>query len=434
MYSSIMRGSTFSMLYKNTQLKKAPNSLIKNLMNFKFSNFNKKIFSLKNSFIKTQYRKFSEAETESRKTLYLNEQEAYQMNEHDRMITQLTSNVVPMTSLPKFMKELLEYCFLLSKYKDYVSGWTYVSKFFAENLKNFTNEDLEHYANLFCLTGYSGHNETFWSEVGQEILNRTLSKDGVLNYINMFSVNNVMSKEFLTQLVRKLENFELKNYTEFILLAGDLGLMNYPNTDPIWESILANVENQEVHIKDFSPACLIKAAVSLKVNVQRDSIFYENVRVYFLSNFKSIQPEYIPYVCQDFVKLYPPSVSDLVQLISQSFPAVTNASEYAKFEFYKLIFQWCRENPNLRNELDNNKNIIGQNFVVPSTQLLTDFANYQSQLEVLKDLEQVEALHESFWLKYATPLGFNTSFAQNVAHHGINNYEALRTISENLKI
>jgi hypothetical protein len=434
MYSSIVKGSTFSTLYKNIRLKKATTGLIKNIMNFKFSTCNKKIFSLKNSFIKTQSRKFSEAETESKKTIYLNQQEAHMMNEHDRMITQLTSNVVPMTALPKFMKELLEYCFLLSKYKDYVVGWTYISKFFAENLKNFTNEDLEHYTNIFCLTGYQGHNDTFWSDVGQEILNRTLSKDGVLNYINLFAVNQVMSNEYLTQLVRKLENFQLNNYSDFILLAGDLGQMNFPKNDTIWETILANIESKDIQIKDFSPPYLIKAAISLKQNVQRDSPFYENVRNYFLSNFKSIQAEYIPSVCQDFVKLNPPSVSDLVQLISQSFPSVSSASDYAKFEFYKLILQWCQENSSLRTELENSKNIIGQNFVVPTMQLLKDFADYQSQLKTLKHLEEIEALHESFWVKYATPLGFNTAFAQSVAHHGIYNYDALRTINENLKI
>jgi hypothetical protein len=434
MYSSIMRGSTFSMFYKSTQLKRASSGLIKNFMNFKFTTSNKKIVSFKNSFNKIQYRNFSEAETESKKTVYLNQQEAYMMNEHDRMITQLTSNVVPMNALPKFMRELLEYCFMLSKYKDYVRGWTYVSKFFAENLKNFTNEDLEHYASIFCLTAYAGHNDTFWSEVGQEILNRTLHKDAVLNYITLFSVNPVMSTEYITQLVRKLENFQLKNYSDFIILAGDLGLLNFPKNDPIWETILANVENQEVQAKDFSPAYLLKAANSLKENVQRDSPFYENVRVYFLNNFKTIQAELLPSVCLDFVKLVPPSAQDLVQLISQSLPALANASEYAKLEFYKLILQWCQEHSSLRTELENNKQILGQNFVVPTTQLLTDFANYQSQLKTLKDPEQVEALHESFWVKYAPTLGFNTAFAQSASQHGIYNFEALSTINENLKI
>jgi hypothetical protein len=380
-------------------------------------------------------RSFSESESEeNKKTLYLNQQEAYMMNEHDRMIVQLTSSVVPMTALPKFMRELLEICFMLSKYKDYVKGWDLVAKFLVQNLKNFTNEDLEFYVGVFCLTRYEGSSADFWSVVGQEILTRSLGKQSVMNLINFFVIAECMEVEFITKMVRKLETFELKDYNDFILLAGDLGHVNYPAEDPIWETILSNVENYEVQAKDIPATYLLRAANALKARVQRDSPFYEKVRVYFLNNFKSIQAEYIPVLCKEFVKLTPPRAEDFVQIVLQSLPALSNATQYAKFEFYKIILEWCSQNPNLRADLLNNKQNLGQSFVVPSAELVAEFNKYQSDLSNLKDGLQIEALHENFWLKHAQSVGFNTAFAQSAAVDGIFNYEALSSIEKNLKI
>jgi hypothetical protein len=437
MYSSLMKGST---LFKSSGLI-SNRFLLKKFLRFSFStksqsfitklSFKNTIKNIHNShnFYTLGRRNFS-SEGANETTLYLSEHEAYLLNEHDRMVVQLTNNVVGSPSLPKFMKELVEICYLLSKYKEYIKGWNYVTKFFSDNLKNFSNDELLFYVGIFSLTNiYAGKIE-FWQPIGDEILNRSLNKESTLKLINYFSLCGYNNKDFWTAILRKANSFDLKEYKELIQLAGDLNTVTFVENDPIYENILSKLENQEIKILSDLPATyILRAANLLKERTNRNSVLYENVKDFFLKNFRSIQSEFIGIFCEEFVKLSPPNTTDLVNLITQAIPHLSNASKYAKYEFYHVIMRWCVKYPDLISALNTQKLA---NFNVPTQQMVSEFDKLQNDI-ILSDFSKGKSLANSFWVKHSQAIGLDSAFAELNTTHGGYQIHAMEEAKKGLK-
>src|SRR5690242_12091713 len=87
----------------------------------KYTNINNK--NLNNQITKKICKNFTSENVKGNEIkVYLSDTEAYYINEHDRSILLLDSNSVSKSSLAKFMKELLDHCYYLSKYYSNMKG------------------------------------------------------------------------------------------------------------------------------------------------------------------------------------------------------------------------------------------------------------------------------------------------------------------------
>ena len=392
-------------------------------------------FFPKFSFVKTNnlFKALQKKSFSEEKTFHLDQSEAYLWNEHDRMVVQLNSNVVPMTALPKFMKELLEICIVLNKYRDYVKGWDYAAKFFHENLKNFTNEDLYFYISAMALNNYPATISNFYSDIGKEVLSRTLDKNIVLDLMSSFLLSHSNDQEFWIGIVRKVEGYTNLQYEDNIRLAALLGETQISASDPIWETILSKVENSNVVKGDIPLTYYLRAAYALKQRVQRDSPFYSNVIIFVEKNIKSVPADFVASFLNLWTKFKGTIPSDVVEILGQTFPLLKNATDYGKFEFYKLVFDLCLENPNLRNTLESSKAKIGENFFVPSSSFITDYGNYVSQATTYKS-DALKKAHERFWSTHAQKIGLKESQAIAYSTIGFTNFDTMTDLSKNIKL
>ena len=387
------------------------------------SNFNK--FSYTSAF-----KNFSESQQSNERTFYFTEQEAYSMNEHDSMIVQLDSGSVPLTTLPKFMKELAEYCFLLSKYKEYLKGWNYVSNFFYSNLTNFTNEDFKFYTAILSYTLYNGNQEDFWEKISTEFTRRTWDKSTFLELINCFNIVKVTGHSFWKTVVDKLQNYSLDNFREYVLITAILGTVEYTAEDPIWATLLSKLENEEIKEETFDLAMVMRAAVSIKERLpERKTGFYDKIKRHFEDNFNSFSPDALYSILNEYIKLFEPNgeeVSKYVILISDKIGA---ANDSMRFGFIHQLLILCNTYSEIIPTLNQNKHILPNTFAIPTQEMVRDYAKALNEAIYNPiNTEKGDETYYKFWEKYAEILGLNVDFAKEMLINGAANYEAISEI------
>jgi hypothetical protein len=383
------------------------------------SNFTK--FSYKPTF-----KTFSESQQSNERTFYFTEQEAYSMNEHDRMILQLDSGSVPLTTLPKFMKELGEYCFLLSKYKEYTKGWKYVSNFFYSNLTNFTNEDFIFYTAILSYTLYRGNQEDFWEKIAEEFSRRTWDKKSFLELVNCFNISGVKGHSFWKTVVDKLNNYSLDTFTENILIAAILGNVEYTAEDPIWATLLSRLENEEIKEETFDLAMVMRAAVSIKERLpERKTGIYDKIKRHFEDNFSNFPPDALYSIFNEYIKLFEPNgeeVSKYVILIADKIGA---ANDYMRFGFIHQLLILCNKYREIIPTLNQNKHILPNSFAIPTDEMVGDYAQaLNATIYNPNNLQKGAETYYKFWEKYAEIIGLNVDFAKDMLINGPANYEA----------
>lgn len=387
--------------------------------------------SLRSKFGLSSIKFFSESTAEGPK-LFLTQQEAYILNEHDRMLIQLNSNSVPLTVMPKFMKELAQYCYSLSKYKQYIKGWQYVAKFFSENLKNFTNEELFTYLFIFAYTKYLGENyPRFWDEVCEEVLSRTLNKEDYLDFLKALNLVEYKNQDVVSKLVSKLDSYTM-DYTDNLRLGVYLESLYDNKSDPIWEKILSAVENKDIVLEKLPTAFIFNFVNVMKTHVSRDSPLYAKVDQFYHQNFNSLHPEDALAVNIAYVSLNKFSTEELADIIVQTVRKIVNATEYSRFYYYTTILHWCVNHPKLIDALLAHKDSFPGNFVIPTKSLVNDFADLVNQISSQGIAQNAEghSLIQKFSEKYAEQIGYKVSFAQQAFADGFFNIEAITKLKE----
>jgi hypothetical protein len=427
MLSSWKNMLIFKPIFNNSQIKFFTlNMYNQRFLNMKFLPFSSQVTN------KLAYSKSNKKFSGTRQKIYLNQQEAYILNEHDRMCVQLSSNSVPMTNLPKFMRELTEYCYLLSKYKEYIKGWNYIFTFYSQNLSNFSIEDLEFYVEIFSVTNY--YEEKLWMNTLEEILKRPLDKQRVLSFLLKLSLTNFRYDEIFSRFARKVEEFEL-NYEDSLALSYCFGILYENKNDPIWERLLSNLENSEIIInKKSTLSALLNSVIIFKRQVNRDSPFYGKVIDYFNNNFDSIHPEDVVYSTMYFTEITSPNSEEIVRLIVRSLEKMTSASEFAKFFFYKNVLNWCVKDVSIITALNSAKNLLPSDFIIPTTNLIKDYDQFDSKMKELGPIlsEERHSLNQNFWISNADKIGFNSASAQHYYLNGVADYESVKQVRESL--
>jgi hypothetical protein len=396
---------------------------------FFFRNFSKMGTKIKlfpkicflNSFLKLQpKRHFSETVK-----LNLDQRESYLWNEHDRMIVQLDNNVVPLTSLPKFMKELIEICNSLNRYIDYIKGWDYAAKFFHQNLKNFNNEDFSFYVIVLAYNNFNLESQNIWPEIETELLSRTLDKQTVINLMSNLVHCEFVSQDFWPTALRKVEAYNNLIYEDYITLANILDATGLTINDPIWETILSQVENSAVPNKiNFPITYLPRAVLALQKNTKRDSSFYAVIINYLDQNINNVPSAFLGIFLELYQKIKKFNNSELATLILQTFPLAQKDKSYGKFVFYEFVFKSCVLNSGLRNTLESLK--LPEGFVLPSASFIGEYGKYLNELEVSKP-EAHEKIVENFWAIHSQNIGVRVSQAITYSLYGL--FES-NTISE----
>jgi hypothetical protein len=382
-------------------------------------------FKFTNSFIPK--RSFSETVK-----VNLNQREAYLWNEHDRMIVQLDNNVVPLTSMPKFMKDLMEICRLLNKYITYISGWDYVAKFFHQNLKNFNNEDFYNYVLIFAYNNFNLESQNIWPEIEKELLSRTLDKQTVINLMSNLIHCEHISQDFWPAVLRKVEAYNNLNYENYITLANILDATRIESNDPIWETILSQVENSPIPNKiDFPITYFPRAFLALKKNTQRDSPFYSNIVNYLDQNIDKVPSDFLAIFLELYQKIKNFDTSDLAKLIAQTFSLSQRGSMYGKFKFYEFVFESCVKNSGLRNALEGLR--LPEDFVLPSNSFIGEYGKYLNDLEISKPDCQ-EKIVENFWSTHSQNLGVKVSQAVNYTLFDLFENNTIKETHESLKL
>jgi hypothetical protein len=283
---------------------------------------------------------------------------------------------------------------------------------------------MEFYIINLTMTQYRGDDVSLWTDLGGEILSRTLTKEYLLNIANLFSICDTMDGKFWNGLVRKIEEAGLRDYKDCIILSHALGKVKYTADDPVWSSILTIVENEKVNVKDLPSTFVLSASNEIKSRVNRDSPFFTNVREYYINNLSVVNPDHAYIFLKEFVKFDTQKNSDLLELVKLTLPIVKGATKYALFEYYKVILEWCLQYSGFRNELEKHK-VSFESLNVPSAAFVSQYEEYTRRVSNLTDLNEVESVHEKFWVDHANSLGFTPAFASTYSTQGIFNYESL---------
>jgi hypothetical protein len=376
-------------------------------------------------------KQFSESEQfqsqKQERTFYFTEQEAYSMNEHDRMILQLDSSSVPLTTLPKFMKELAEYCFFLSKYKEYTKGWKYIGNFFYSNLSNFTNEDFKFYVLIFGYTFYRGGNEDFWEKISNEFLRRNFDKVTFLELLNSFNLAELKSHSFWKSAVEKLGNYSFDTFQENIEIAAILGNVEYTADDPIWEQLLVRLENEEVKEGTFDLAMVVKAANSFKEKLpERKTQFYEKIRRHVEDNFSTFSPDALYSIFGEYLRLFDLNGDEVSKYVILIVDKIGAANDYMRFGFIHQLLLLCKRFPEIIPTLNQNRHILPNNFTIPTEEIVNNYSEVIN--ETLFSNAKGEESYNKFWERYSESFGFNVDFAKDMLVTGAAHYEAFKEI------
>jgi len=374
---------------------------------------------------------FSESQR-SERTFYFTEQEAYSMNEHDRMILQLDSSSVPLTTLPKFMKELAEYCYLLSKYKEYTKGWKYVSNFFYSNLSNFTNEDFKFYVKVLAYTLFLGSKEDFWSKISEEFLKRNWDKQSLLELMNCFNLVQIKSHSLWKPVVDRLKtsSFSYDAFEDNTMVAAILGNVDYTAADSIWEMLLSKLENQEIKEETFDLSMVIKAASSIKLRLpERKTAFYDKVRRHIEDNFNNFQPNALYSIFTEYLKLFELNSEEVSKYVIQIVDKIGAANDYMRFGFCHQLLTLCKKYPDIIATLKENKHALPNNFYIPTEEMVNQYyAVIEESILNGRNLSKANESYNQFWEKYCDSLGFNLDFAKDMFINGAANYTAIQEI------
>lgn len=378
-------------------------------------------------------KKFSESSEQAQsqggeRTFYFTEQEAYSMNEHDRMILQLDSSSVPLTTLPKFMKELTEYCFMLSKYKEYTKGWKYVGNFFYSNLSNFTNEDFKFYTKIFAYTLFTGGKEDFWGKISEEFTRRNWDKSSFLELLNCFNLAQVKSHAIWKNVSEKLNNYSLDTFQENVLVAAILGNVEYTAEDPIWEQLLVKLENEDVKEGKFDLALVIKAANSIKERLpERKTVFYEKIKQHVDDNFNTFSPDALYSIFGEYLRLFNLNGEEISKYVILIVDKIGAANDYMRFGFIHQLLLLCKRYPVIITTLNENRHILPNNFVVPTQEIVDSYNNVVSEAMFSINEKRVESYNQ-FWERYSETFGFNVDFAKDMLINGFANRDAMSEI------
>jgi hypothetical protein len=380
-------------------------------------------------------KKFSESADQSsqrsERTFYFTEQEAYSMNEHDRMILQLDSSSVPLTTLPKFMKELAEYCYVLSKYKEYTKGWKYLGNFFYSNLSNFTNEDFKFYSQIFAYTLFKGTKEDFWEKISEEFSRRNWDKESFLDLINCFNLSQVKSHAFWKSIVEKSRNYTIDTFQENCMIAAILGNVQYTADDAIWEQLLSKLELEEIKEGTFDLAVVINAANSIKEKLpERKTELYEKIRKHVEENFNTFSPDALYSIFGEYLKLFDLNGEEVSRYVIQIADKIGLANDYIRFGFIHQLLLLCKRFPEIIPTLTQNRHILPNNFVVPTEEMVHNYSDAISQT-MMSDIDKGAVSFNQFWEKYSESFGINVDFAKDMFVTGVANYNAISEIFTN---
>ncbi len=432
MYSNLSRKAINS-LTKNS-LTSLPSFYQVSLRSFFLLNRFNSSKNFKPSFIKNKLNIIPNSPfTQQTIQVTLNETEAYALNEHDKIIVQIDNNTIPLTSLPKTMKDLMGYSYTLSQYKEHINGWGYIIQFFEQNIKNFTNEDLDFYSDIFAKVNLVGEGN-FWDIIVNEYSSRSLDKKRLLDLLKNLSFVNYKNQEMLSNLINQSLEQNL-NYVDYLSLAASIGEIYMGNNDSsVWETIISNLEGREMKTDDLAgqlpPTVFLSAALMLKD--KRESDITTHAVNFYNSNFNLISSEYQGAATSMYMNLINNQelMSSGGRLIAQTLNSIAGASEIAKFTFYVQVLRLIGNNTGLLAQLNNES--LPSFFVVPSAEYARDFVEFENRLATMGNMksDSVVEMNNSFWIRHSEKVGFNIAFAQSAYLDGYSNVNALNNLGD----
>ena len=338
------------------------------------------------------------------KQVYLSQNEALLMNEHDRIMIQIENNAIPESNMKTVIQELTNYCASLSQYKDYMRGWTFIANHFSKNVEKYSNE--EFIRNLMILNNacYVPENILILNKIYENLLIRQLPKNDFLNAINGASTINFKDSQFWRGVVTKLENYDL-DIIESANIINSLSNSGISKDDEIFINLSENIKKANL------PTCKEHELISIFFAVAylpQNNKLKEKALEFINNNYNSFNFHALPVIVMaaENIGLDEAELSKLILEVAKNYK---HLNQVTRFDFYRKLLLWSNKYTNLLDSLKSKNLLYSMPLPDPeAVKAFNELSNIPNDKKTLK-----RQLINEFYDKYAESMGFNPEYAKD---------------------
>ncbi|NCQ42736.1 MAG: hypothetical protein GW795_12880 [Cyanobacteria bacterium] len=378
-----------------------------------------------------------ELKTKTEKTL--SSEELYLLIQHDKKLDLLINNIVPTIEKNKFMYELLMICSNLSRHKNEIKGWEYLTKYFSDNIQVLSDDDFFDYMETFSIIRYDLKEET-WLVAFNNFISRKWKKEQFLKLVDFFSCLQKESQQnkFLDDVIDKINNEDIEVTTnEYLIILINIALNIKTMPEKYWIEI-KNFETIDFSTcNDSTIISLVNLSYKIKLSEFTDGKgenIYNAFREFFTNNIYDFSIFTLPYLFELYVFMNDITFDDIAKICILLGTSYKIFPTCIKVNFICALVEACYIHPTLKKTLIINKSLMPL-LHIPSDEVIELYKKERAELDKLSNLNKKELILEKkkIVLGFIDKLGFNKYYIQNYDKHSSFAHNELSKFSKKYK-